>query len=129
MRAGSRAAMPLRPLRRSRRLDHGFRYQWRRRWRRRSPPPVLPQAQDLPLLGGERAEDRLQGYEAALALHLGARQDRALADHGGLGQEAARALDRDQARPLSRALALRDPVASPLPQGGRDRVDAAAPTG
>ena len=61
-------------------------FHWRR-W----PSSVLPSSQDLPVLGPERAEDRLQGHEAAVALHLRARQDRSFAHHGRLGQEAARA--------------------------------------
>jgi small subunit ribosomal protein S6 len=41
-------------LRLAGRLDHGIRWWWRR-----SPPSVLPSAQDLPVLGPQRAEDRL----------------------------------------------------------------------
>ena len=78
-------------------------------WRRRRPPSVLPPPQDLPVLRRERAEDRLQGREAPVALHLRARQDRAVAHHGGVGQEAARTRPGDQARPLPRPPALRDP--------------------
>ena len=77
------------------------------------PPSVLPSSQDLPVLGPERAEDRLQGHEAALALHLRARQDRAFPHHGGLGQEAARTRPGDQARPLPRPAALRDRLIDP----------------
>ena len=71
--------------------------------RRLFPPP-----QDLPLLRAERAEDRLQGHASAVALHLRARQDRALAHHRRLGQEAARIGPGHQARPLPRPAALRD---------------------
>src|SRR5262245_50298087 len=52
-------------------------------------PAVLPAPQDLSVLRPERAEDRLQGCSPVAALHLGARQDRALAHHRGFGQEAA----------------------------------------
>jgi small subunit ribosomal protein S6 len=55
----------------------------RKRRERRSPP------QGLPLLGRERAEDRLQGHQAPAALHFRARQDRAVAHHRRVGQEAA----------------------------------------
>ena len=81
----------------------------RRRWRWR-PSSVLPSSQDLPVLGPERAEDRLQGHEASVALHLRARQDRSFAHHGRVGQEAARARPGDQARPLPGPPALRDPL-------------------
>src|SRR5271166_4650333 len=54
-----------------------------------SPSPVLPPPQDLPVLGLECAEDRLQGYAPSIALHLGARQDRALAHHRRLREETA----------------------------------------
>src|SRR6266700_2511216 len=70
-------------------------------------PSVLPPSQDLSLHGTERAEDRLQGFQALDALRLRARQDRAEPDHGGLGQEAARTRPRNQARALPRPLALR----------------------
>src|SRR5262245_25185490 len=43
-------------------------------WR---PSAVLPSTQDMPVLRRQRAEDRLQGRQAAAALHFGARQDRA----------------------------------------------------
>src|SRR6266700_1697633 len=70
-------------------------------------PSVLPPSQDLSLHRTERAEDRLQGFQALDALRLRARQDRAEPDHGGLGQEAARTRPRNQARALPRPLALR----------------------
>ncbi|CAA9339496.1 MAG: SSU ribosomal protein S18p @ SSU ribosomal protein S18p, zinc-independent, partial [uncultured Microvirga sp.] len=79
-------------------------------WRRGRPPSVLPSSQDLPVLGPECAEDRLQGHETPVALHLRARQDRALAHHRRVRQEAARARPGDQARPLHGPAALRDQV-------------------
>src|SRR5690625_3357467 len=53
------------------------------------PPSVFPPPQILPVLGRGRAGHRLQGCEAAPALHLRARQDRAAPHHGRFGQEAA----------------------------------------
>src|ERR671913_28903 len=88
------------------------------RERRRRAPSVLPPAQDLPLLGAQCAEDRLQGHQAPVALRVGARQDRAEPHHGGLGQEAARAGPGHQACPHPRAPALRDSVILCLSPGG-----------
>jgi hypothetical protein len=51
---------------------------------------LLPPPQGLPVLGRQRAEDRLQGRPSAAALHLRARQDRPGPHHRRLGQEAAR---------------------------------------
>ena len=51
--------------------------------------PVLPPQEDLPVHRHERAEDRLQGSQAARALRVRARQDRAEPHHRGLCQEAA----------------------------------------
>src|SRR6516165_412289 len=82
------------------------------------PPAVLPPPQDLPVLGRQRAEDRLQGREAVAALRVRARQDRAEPHHRGLGQEAARARASDQARALPRPVDLRDQIDS-----GRTMVD------
>src|SRR5947209_9296940 len=62
----------------------------------RSPPSLLPPPQELPVLRPERAEDRLQGYAPALALHFRARQDRAVAHHCRVREEAARARACDQ---------------------------------
>src|SRR5947209_6815445 len=73
----------------------------------RSPPPLLPPPQELPVFRAERAEDRLQGYAALIALHFRARQDRALAHHRRLGQEAARTFACDQAGALPWSPALR----------------------
>ncbi len=53
------------------------------------PPAVLPPPQDLPVLRRQRAQDRLQGRQAAPALHLGARQDRAVAHHRGLAARSS----------------------------------------
>src|SRR5690606_5570173 len=74
---------------------------------RRTAPPVLPAPQELPVLRPRRAQDRLQGRQAAATLHLGARQDRAEPDHGGLGQEAARAGAGHKARAPAGAPAVR----------------------
>ena len=63
----------------------------------RGAPPILSPPQVLPVLRPERAEDRLQGRALAVPLPVGARQDRAFANHGGFRQKAARARDRDQA--------------------------------
>src|SRR5581483_12143022 len=72
--------------------------------------PLLPSAQDLSVLRRQCAEDRLQGCQAAAALRVRARQDRAEPPHGGLVQEATRTGAGDQARPFPRALALRHPL-------------------
>src|SRR6266446_6441620 len=77
-----------------------------------NPPSVLPAPQDLPVLGGERAQDRPQGREALAALRIGARQDRAEPHHRSVGQEAARACAGDQTRTVSRPAALRDPLSA-----------------
>src|SRR5579863_5790591 len=55
----------------------------------RPPPPVFPPPQVLPVFRSQCAEDRLQGHPPAVALHLRARQDRALPHHGGLRRQAA----------------------------------------
>src|ERR1700759_4012248 len=52
-------------------------------------PSVFSSPQDLPVHGCECAEDRLQGFQAADALRLGARQDRAEPHHCRFRQEAA----------------------------------------
>src|ERR1051326_3682872 len=81
---------------------------WRRtRWRGNA-PPILPAAQILPVLGPERAQDRLQGREAAAAFRVRARQDRPEPHHRGLCQEAARARAGDQTGALPGPVALRD---------------------
>ena len=74
---------------------------------RRRPPALLPPPQVLPLLRPERAEDRLQGRAPAVPLPVGARQDRAEPHHRGQREEAARAGECHQARPLPGAAALR----------------------
>src|SRR3954452_25357442 len=73
-------------------------------------PSVFSPPQDLPVHGSERAEDRLQGFQAVDALRLGARQDRAEPHHSGVREEAARARARHQALALSRSASLRDPL-------------------
>src|SRR3954447_21003976 len=84
-------------------------------WRKRSKnhgrswctPSVFPPPQDLPVHGSERAEDRLQGFQAVDALRLRARQDRAEPHHGRLRQEAARTRARHQALAFPRSASLR----------------------
>src|ERR1700733_4857526 len=49
----------------------------RRKKYERATPSVYPSSQELPLLGHQRAEDRLQGRAPSAALRLRARQDRA----------------------------------------------------
>src|SRR5215813_6867983 len=75
-------------------------------------PAILPPPQDLPVLGRQRAQDRLQRRAPAAALCLRARQDRAKPHHRGIGEEAAGACTGDQARALSWTAALRDPLSS-----------------
>ncbi len=75
-----RAADATMSTQRSRSRNHG------RSW---CTPSVFPPPQDLPVHRSERAEDRLQGFQAADALRLRARQDRAEPHHRGLRQEAA----------------------------------------
>src|SRR5271154_827676 len=76
----------------------------------RSPPPVFPPAQVVPIHGRQRAEDRLQGHPSLVALHLRTREDRAVADYRGERRQAARARAGDQARAVPGPVALRDPV-------------------
>src|ERR1700749_1237760 len=52
-------------------------------------PSVFPPPQDLPVHGHQCAEDRLQGFQAADALRVRARQDRAKPHHRRRRQEAA----------------------------------------
>src|SRR3981189_3615793 len=82
-------------------------------------PSVFPPPQDLPVHGSERAEDRLQGFQAFDALRLRARQDRAEPHHRRLRQEAARTRARHQARAFPRSAALRDPVKTSVARGAR----------
>src|ERR1700731_566909 len=70
-------------------------------------PSVFPPPQDLPVHGSECAEDRLQGFQAADALCLRARQDRAEPHHRRLRQEAARTRARHQALAFPRSASLR----------------------
>src|SRR5712675_298257 len=74
-------------------------------------PSVFPPSQDLPVHGSECAEDRLQGFQAADALRLRARQDRAEPHHRRLRQEAARTRARHQALAFPRSASLCDPLA------------------
>src|SRR5690606_9954750 len=84
-----------------------------RRPRRRRAPAVLPPPEGLPVLGRQLAEDRLQGRQAAAALRLRTRQDRALADHRRVGQEAARTGQGHQALPLPGPAPLRREIRRP----------------
>src|SRR6202795_4018990 len=77
---------------------------------RRGGPAVLPPPQELPVLRRQCAEDRLQGCQAPAAVRIGTRQDRSKPHHRRLGKETARARASDQARAVSRAAALRDPL-------------------
>src|SRR5262249_43090063 len=72
---------------------------------------ILSPPQDLSVFRRQCAEDRLQGREALAALCLRARQDRAESDYSGVRQEAAGAGAGHQTRPLSRIVALCDPLA------------------
>src|SRR5262249_58859086 len=56
------------------------------------------------------------------ALRLRAREDRAESDHGGFRQEAAGAGAGHQTRPLSRIIALRDPLADDSAQTEHKRA-------
>ena len=78
-----------------------------RPYHRPGSPSVPAPPQDLPVLGPECAQDRLQGRPPAAALRFRARQDRPLPHHGRVGQEAARTGPGHQARPLHRHHALR----------------------
>src|SRR5690606_4147846 len=73
-------------------------------------PAVSSPPQDLSLLRPERAENRLQGCAPPAALHFRARQDRALAYHCCQSEEAARARQGNQARPLPGTSPLRGEV-------------------
>src|SRR5471030_1166132 len=81
-------------------------------------PSVFPPPQDLSVHGSERAEDRLQGFQAVDALRLRARQDRAEPHHRRFRQEAARTRARHQALAFPRSAALRDPLTK-IPIGSR----------
>src|SRR5277367_1629257 len=105
---GTATAVRLRVLKTSqpvRRNNHGHVAAFRR-----STPAVLPPPQKLSVLGRQRAEDRLQGRQAAATVRIRARQDRSKPHHGGFRKEATRARPSDQARAVSRAAALRDPL-------------------
>src|SRR5712672_4727973 len=80
---------------------------WDERATTSGPPALLSPPQDLPVLGRECAQDRLQGCQAAAALHFGARQDRAVAHHRGVREKAARAFQSHQEGALHVASALR----------------------
>src|SRR5580700_7805409 len=79
---------------------------------RRAPQAFLSPPQNLPVFRPERAQNRLQGHPSSLALYFRAWQDRPVANHRRFGQEAARPGEGRQTRPLSRALALCNPLIS-----------------
>src|SRR3981189_342411 len=79
-------------------------------------PSVFPPPQDLPVHGSERAEDRLQGFQAVDALRLRARQDRAEPHHRRLRQETARTRARHQALAFPGPAALRYQVRNMRPR-------------
>src|SRR5262252_9882396 len=83
---------------------------------------ILSPPQDLSVFRRQCPEDRLQGREALAALCLRAWQDRAESDHGGFRQEAAGAGAGHQTRPLSRIVALRDPLADDSAQTEHKRA-------
>src|SRR5450755_4938256 len=82
-------------------------------------PSVFPPPQDLPVHGAERAEDRLQGFEAVDALRVRARQDRAEPHHRRLRQEAARTRPRHQALAFPWFAALRHSLNGMIRNGFR----------
>ena len=69
--------------------------------------PFHRRRKTCPFSGEDAPKIDYKDVKLLRALHLRARQDRALAHHGGLRQEAARARAGDQARPLPRPAALR----------------------
>src|SRR5260370_1018038 len=73
-------------------------------------PAVLPPSQELSILRRQCADDRLQGRQALAAVRVGARQDCSEPHYRRLGKETARARPSDQARAVSWAAALRDPL-------------------
>src|SRR5579883_3602367 len=95
------------------------------RWTSRDAAALLPAAEILPVLGAARAQDRLQGCEAAAALRVRARQDRAEPHHRRLDQEAAGTRPGDQARAVSRPSALQRAIAG----GGHGRCHPARASG
>src|ERR1700722_10034659 len=78
----------------------------------RASSPLFPPSQVVPIFGRQRAENRLQGHASVVALHLRARQDRAVAHHRGERPPAAGARPGDPARPVPGSFALCDPLKS-----------------
>src|SRR5471032_633957 len=72
----------------------------RRKKYERATPSLHAPPQELPLLGHQRAEDRLQVRAPSAALRLRARQDRAEPHFRSVVEEAALTRAGDQARPL-----------------------------
>ena len=102
--SGVRATMPTK-LKPRRRNNHGDVTA-----RRRRAPAVLSPPQELPVFRRQCAEDRLQGRQAAATVRVGTRQDRSESHYRGFRKEAARTRTGHQARAISWAVAIRDPL-------------------
>ena len=74
--------------------------------------PFFRRRKTCPFSGANAPKIDYKDVQAAAALRLRARQDRAEPHHRGVGQEAARTRPGDQARALPRPAALRDPLRS-----------------
>src|SRR6476646_1213334 len=75
----------------------------------RSPEEVFrTPPQGLQVLRGKARVRRLEGRQAPAGIHPGAREDPAAPHLGDLRSSPAQAADRDQARPVDRAAAVRD---------------------
>ena len=83
--------------------------------------PFFRRRKTCPFSGANAPKIDYKDVQAAAALRVRARQDRAEPHHRGVGQEAARAGAGDQARALPRPAALRDPVGGTAEYDGRGR--------
>ena len=90
--------------------------------------PFFRRRKTCPFSGANAPKIDYKDVRLLAALRLRARQDRAEPDHGGVGQEAARARPGDQARALSRPVALRDPVTDARHEDRRQISEAAFPS-
>ena len=72
--------------------------------------PFFRRRKSCPFTGPNAPKIDYKDTRAAVALHLRARQDRALAHHRGFRGQAARTRQGDQARALPRPAALRHPL-------------------